>query len=44
MQFPRMGYDEQVLRETFFEYDAYARVTPRLIPFLPPVKHQHSMD
>ena len=44
MQFPRMGYEEQVLRETFPEYDAYASVTPRLIPFLAAVKRQHPMD
>jgi len=40
MPFPRMNYEEQVLRETFSEYDAYASVTPRLIPLM----HQHSMD
>jgi protein-S-isoprenylcysteine O-methyltransferase Ste14 len=44
MQFPRMSYEEQVLKETFSEYDAYARVTPRLIPFSHAVKHQHPMD
>ena len=31
-QFPRMHYEEQVLRETFPEYRDYAARTPRLIP------------
>jgi protein-S-isoprenylcysteine O-methyltransferase Ste14 len=33
IQFPRMHYEEQILRDTFAGYEAYARVTPRLIPF-----------
>ena len=36
IQFPRMHYEEEILRATFAEYDAYARATPRLIPFLRP--------
>jgi protein-S-isoprenylcysteine O-methyltransferase Ste14 len=35
IQFPRMLYEEDILGMTFEKYDAYARVTPRLIPFLP---------
>ena len=34
LQFPRMYYEEKVLRETFAGYDSYARKTPRLIPRL----------
>jgi protein-S-isoprenylcysteine O-methyltransferase Ste14 len=44
MQFPRMRYEVQVLRETFSEYDAYASVTPRLIPFVSARTHQQSID
>ena len=36
IQFPRMRFEEEVLRETFAGYDAYARATPRLVPFLSP--------
>ncbi len=43
LQFPRMRYEEKVLRETFPPYDAYARVTPGLIPFLPLGKREHSL-
>ena len=31
-QFPRMHYEEQILRETFPEYAAYAARTKRLVP------------
>ena len=31
-QFPRMHYEEQILRETFPEYAAYASRTKRLVP------------
>ena len=36
IQFPRMHYEECVLRDTFPAYDAYARATPRVVPFLRP--------
>jgi len=36
IQFPRMHYEERVLRDTFPAYESYARVTPRLVPFLRP--------
>ncbi|HUO03305.1 MAG TPA: isoprenylcysteine carboxylmethyltransferase family protein [Rhizomicrobium sp.] len=36
IQFPRMRYEEDVLRATFPGYEAYARSTPRLVPFLRP--------
>ena len=36
VQFPRMRYEEDVLGKTFADYNAYARVTPRLVPFLRP--------
>lgn len=36
LQFARMHYEEDILRKSFPEYDAYARATPRLIPFLRP--------
>jgi protein-S-isoprenylcysteine O-methyltransferase Ste14 len=33
IQFPRMRYEEETLTAAFPEYRAYARVTPRIIPF-----------
>jgi protein-S-isoprenylcysteine O-methyltransferase Ste14 len=33
-QFPRMHYEERILRATFPEYDAYAERTSRLIPYV----------
>jgi protein-S-isoprenylcysteine O-methyltransferase Ste14 len=36
IQFPRMHYEESVLRGAFAAYESYARATPRLIPFLRP--------
>jgi protein-S-isoprenylcysteine O-methyltransferase Ste14 len=33
IQFPRMHYEEEIMRRTFAQYDAYARATPRLLPF-----------
>jgi protein-S-isoprenylcysteine O-methyltransferase Ste14 len=34
LQFPRMRYEEMVLSRAFPEYPAYARRTPRFLPFL----------
>ena len=34
MQFARMHYEEQVLKESFPEYEAYAAQTRRVIPYL----------
>lgn len=36
IQFPRMDYEEGILRDTFADYESYARATPRLVPFLRP--------
>jgi protein-S-isoprenylcysteine O-methyltransferase Ste14 len=33
LQFPRMRYEEETLKAAFPEYRAYARATPRIIPF-----------
>lgn len=40
IQFPRMHYEEDIMGQTFAGYDAYARVTPRLIPFASPSKER----
>jgi len=34
LQFPRMRYEETALTKAFADYAAYARRTPRLLPFL----------
>lgn len=34
LQFPRMQYEETVLIQAFPDYSAYARRTPRILPFL----------
>lgn len=33
LQLRRMHHEERVLRQTFPEYEAYAKVTPRVLPF-----------
>jgi protein-S-isoprenylcysteine O-methyltransferase Ste14 len=33
VQYARSGYEERLLRSAFADYDDYAKVTPRLVPF-----------